>query len=742
MDPQKQNYIPAASNQAYPLVVPVPVQDMLKKINKTRDVKHKRLRRFSDKGPVSYPTQTTSNIKEKPKSAGLLVGERSTSVFFPPRPIQATPKFKRPERRLTKMDVFVPSPGQFAISPYSSIYDQDKPEFSAMCDTSHATAKPSMDAAVNLDDYTSLDESFENSSLKIFLKAVAGDAMSMENPFAPNNEKLQVSSCGDSVGHNPTLAQLNMDDFTVEDILNLDQDASKLSDSSFDFFSSDMSNSPNQRSMSQAPTMSAFDAPVPVSCQEASFKAASDSYQQANNVGVNYMRSIYPMKNGFFPPRQNNPTAVGVVAPVQQQQVVSQTSLTPDCIKQEPMPAKSSSQPSNLLQELLCKKSSSTAKLEPNNEKQNFSMVSYSGADMPAQIVPTSNFGKRDFDGNLRSQVWASSSLVKQESTEERWEDIEKILVASRQEPPHKKRRHDSGSSGHISNDEDDEDDDDGGSSYGGNNGDDSDDDMSDIDADITHMRPGEQESLIPTVTTVTGGKKQQKPIQYFWQYNVQAKGPKGTRLKLAVESPADPHILNDFEDPVFDECNTSIAGIRHGGKARKGDGNEITPNPRKLYLIGHQLNRLNRQINACCQQITGTGPNAVSAAQRSASRKEKNKLASRACRLKKKAQHEANKIKLHGLALEHRQLNSVSSMVWTQLKEKVKASLGAQGQLAQPQSTLMAMCGPQIDRALEESEVRVSGCSIDYVNSIILKVEAGDLEGGLNISRKRSQKS
>lgn len=35
-------------------------------------------------------------------------------------------------------------------------------------------------------------------------------------------------------------------------------------------------------------------------------------------------------------------------------------------------------------------------------------------------------------------------------------------------------------------------------------------------------------------------------------------------------------------------------------------------------------------------------------------SRKEKNKLASRACRLKKKAQHEANKLKLYGLQREH----------------------------------------------------------------------------------------
>lgn len=43
----------------------------------------------------------------------------------------------------------------------------------------------------------------------------------------------------------------------------------------------------------------------------------------------------------------------------------------------------------------------------------------------------------------------------------------------------------------------------------------------------------------------------------------------------------------------------------------------------------------------------------------RTKTRKEKNKLASRACRLKKKAQHEANKIKLYGLEVEHKRLIS-----------------------------------------------------------------------------------
>ena len=47
----------------------------------------------------------------------------------------------------------------------------------------------------------------------------------------------------------------------------------------------------------------------------------------------------------------------------------------------------------------------------------------------------------------------------------------------------------------------------------------------------------------------IKSGRSKEK---YFWQYNLQSKGPKGKRLAKSVES-ADPHILNDFEDPVFD---------------------------------------------------------------------------------------------------------------------------------------------------------------------------------------------
>lgn len=136
------------------------------------------------------------------------------------------------------------------------------------------------------------------------------------------------------------------------------------------------------------------------------------------------------------------------------------------------------------------------------------------------------------------------------------------------------------------------------------------------------------------------------KKERFFWQYNVQAKGPKGQRLVMKCKM-EDPHILHEVTDPVFSpDC--SVRGIKHSGKARKGDGNDLTPNARKLFNIGKELDKLGRIINDM------TPVSELPFNVRPKSRKEKNKLASRACRLKKKAQHEANKIKLSGLEVEH----------------------------------------------------------------------------------------
>lgn len=94
---------------------------------------------------------------------------------------------------------------------------------------------------------------------------------------------------------------------------------------------------------------------------------------------------------------------------------------------------------------------------------------------------------------------------------------------------------------------------------------------------------------------------------------------------------------------------------IKHSGKARKGDGNDLQPNAKKLNAIGKELDKLGRIINDM------TPVSELPFNVRPKTRKEKNKLASRACRLKKKAQHEANKIKLFGLEHEHSELLSLS---------------------------------------------------------------------------------
>ena len=210
----------------------------------------------------------------------------------------------------------------------------------------------------------------------------------------------------------------------------------------------------------------------------------------------------------------------------------------------------------------------------------------------------------------------------------------------------------------------------------------------------------------------------------YFWQYNVQSKGPKTKRV-LTLRN-KDPHLHRDFFDPVYQlqalsARNGGVGGAASSGggagslnKLRKGDGNDVTPNAEKLYNLGNQIRDfINKsyEMNSAClftpqqqqaignlsnEQAGGIGigigiglyhsnnnlaisapaastgladmiaaaaarsPHVAAAAAATVQplslnlKREKNKIASRACRLKKKAQHEANKIKLSGLNEEH----------------------------------------------------------------------------------------
>ena len=75
-----------------------------------------------------------------------------------------------------------------------------------------------------------------------------------------------------------------------------------------------------------------------------------------------------------------------------------------------------------------------------------------------------------------------------------------------------------------------------------------------------------------------------------FWQYNVQAKGPKTKRILYLKER--DPHLFREFSDPVYQIKLTQTKG-QSLTKLRKGDGNDVTPNPVKLYQLGKQIRDL-----------------------------------------------------------------------------------------------------------------------------------------------------
>lgn len=221
----------------------------------------------------------------------------------------------------------------------------------------------------------------------------------------------------------------------------------------------------------------------------------------------------------------------------------------------------------------------------------------------------------------------------------------------------------------------------------------------------------GEEDSDTEDTTKASGSgmSSSSKAKRYFWQYNVQAKGPKGQRLVIKTQM-EDPHVLNEVTDPVFSP-NCSVRGIKHSGKARKGDGNDLTPNPKKLHTIGKELDKLGRVIN----DMTPVSELPFNA--RPKTRKEKNKLASRACRLKKKAQHEANKIKLYGLETEHKRLiNGIKQMKQILVTKCSQASTEPTEEYNQKLDTLVKTA----------TKIKIAGNSTEFVNKILEYIKAG----------------
>ncbi|XP_069545577.1 CREB3 regulatory factor-like [Brachyistius frenatus] len=148
-----------------------------------------------------------------------------------------------------------------------------------------------------------------------------------------------------------------------------------------------------------------------------------------------------------------------------------------------------------------------------------------------------------------------------------------------------------------------------------------------------------------------------------FWEYRRARES--ATKKKLG----GDVHWSLSWSSSTLPSTLYRREGKKGRRKARKTDASDLTPNPQKLHNIGEQLQKLSAAID-------GMGPvNDLPAVARARSRKEKNKLASRACRLKKKAQHEANKIKLWGLNQEYENLLGALLRIKEVIRRRVESS-------------------------------------------------------------------
>ncbi|XP_026226157.1 CREB3 regulatory factor [Anabas testudineus] len=236
----------------------------------------------------------------------------------------------------------------------------------------------------------------------------------------------------------------------------------------------------------------------------------------------------------------------------------------------------------------------------------------------------------------------------------------------------------------------------------------DKDDDMSDA-----FSEPGCDMELMEDIKGLTAGVSSRKrgKRRYFWEYSEQLTPSKQERMLKPSEW--DRHTLPSN----LYQKNGPLHGKYMLKKSRRTDVEDLTPNPRKLLQIGTELRKLNKVIS----DLTPVSELPLIARPRS--RKEKNKLASRACRLKKKAQYEANKVKLWGLSTEYDRLLFVINAIKEEIVARVEDS--------SPRATNMT---DTLERLIQETLVSspVAGQTSDFVNKILENTGRGDPTGGL----------
>ncbi|KAG8439294.1 hypothetical protein GDO86_005495 [Hymenochirus boettgeri] len=232
-------------------------------------------------------------------------------------------------------------------------------------------------------------------------------------------------------------------------------------------------------------------------------------------------------------------------------------------------------------------------------------------------------------------------------------------------------------------------------------------DDISD-----TFSEPGYENDSVEDLKGIAAiSSRKRGKRRYFWEYSEQMMPSQQEGLLKPSEWNRDTLPSNLYQKN----------GLHHGKytvkKSRRTDVEDLTPNPRKLLQIGGELRKLNKVIS----DLTPVSELPLTARPRS--RKEKNKLASRACRLKKKAQYEANKVKLWGLNTEYDNLLFVINSIKQEIINRIQI----------PWEEWSASMEQKVDVMIKDTlDSPVAGQTSEFVNQVLEKTSEGDPTGGL----------
>ncbi|XP_051487025.1 CREB3 regulatory factor isoform X1 [Apus apus] len=225
------------------------------------------------------------------------------------------------------------------------------------------------------------------------------------------------------------------------------------------------------------------------------------------------------------------------------------------------------------------------------------------------------------------------------------------------------------------------------------------------------HLEGYENDSVedLKEITAISSRKRGKR--RYFWEYSEQLTPSQQERMLRPSEWNRDTLPSNMYQKN----------GLHHGKyaakKSRRTDVEDLTPNPRKLLQIGNELRKLNKVIS----DLTPVSELPLTARPRS--RKEKNKLASRACRLKKKAQYEANKVKLWGLNTEYDNLLFVINSIKQEIVHRVQEPKDDRGVNMEQKLNVLIK---------DTLGLPVAGQTSEFVNQVLEKTAEGDPTGGL----------